>query len=174
MLYTAPSASSPGSGPNADGSSINTFTTSTTGLSVVWSLDTFTGLNPTSSGAITQDRELLFDTSILGGGSGNGDIYLMIPDTYFSSIASTDYIYLYAEFGGAGVINGKNYENSGGFEEFGRLSGLTFTSLPSNEIAPFNPAVIPESSSGSVVALGLATLGWRQVRRRRSASLAAA
>ncbi len=171
VLYRATASSGAAAGPNANGSNLSTFTSTTAGLSVVWSLDSFTGLDPSATGAVTQDSVLLFDTAVLGRGSGVADIYLMIPDSAFAGSQSGDYFYLYAAFGGAGVVNGQNYENSGGFEEFGRVSGLTFTSLPSTIISP---SVIPEASPSAALGIGLAAAGWWRARRRsQTASITA-
>jgi hypothetical protein len=167
VLYTAPSAT----GGNVDASSVPTFI-GNPGLNPVpaWSLDTLSSLDPAS---VTTDRVLLFDTSIMGSGQGVPDIYLMIPETTINQ-SGQDYFYLYAHFGGAGTINGNNYSESSGFEEFGRVSGLGTVTLPGTELPSFNPAAVPETTSGSVVAMGLVAMGWNQIRRRRSGSSASA
>jgi len=139
---------------------------------VRWSLDNLDANK--YSVASGGDRTVLIDTSVVGGGSGSGDMYVLVPTSNFSSMGVNDYVYFYAQFGGAGTIGSINYGSQGGFLEVGLVTaGLTFTSLPSSPIAP-SPSPAPESVPGSALGIGLAAAGWWRARRRsQSASIAA-
>ncbi|MFZ9854484.1 MAG: hypothetical protein ACO3I0_05145 [Limisphaerales bacterium] len=127
---------------------------------VRWSLDDLGSDKYT----VTNDRSVLIDTSVIGGGSGTGDMYALVPTAAFSGLGSSDYLYFYASFGGAGVVGSIDYSSQGGFGEVGLVtSGLTFTSLPSTIISP---SVVPETVPGSALGIGLAAAGWLRSRRR--------
>jgi hypothetical protein len=127
---------------------------------VRWSLDDLASDKYT----VTNDRSVLIDTSVIGGGSGTGDMYVLVPTADFSTLGSNDYLYFYASFGGAGVVGTIDYSSHGGFAEVGLVTGgLTFTSLPSTIISP---SAVPETVPGSALGIGLAAAGWLRSRRR--------
>ena len=116
------------------------------------------------------DREVLIDTSVTGGGSGSGDMYVLVPTSNFSSLGASDYIYFYSQFGAAGTVGGINYASDGGFLEVGLVTaGLTITSLPSNVISP---SAAPETTPSAALGIGLAAAGWLRTRRRQNVAVA--
>lgn len=126
---------------------------------VRWTMDDLAS----DSYTVTNDRSVLIDTGVLGNGSGTGDMFVMVPTSNFSSMSSSDYLYFYASFGGAGVIGTIDYSSNGGFAEVGIMTGgnLTFTSLPGGL-----PTPVPETSPNAVLGIGLAAAGWLRARRR--------
>jgi hypothetical protein len=69
-------------------------------------------------------------------GSGSGDMFLLIPDSLFTSVAgvtNSSNVVLYSAFGGLGILAGGNsfslpagnYGQSDGFEEWGAPGGST-------------------------------------------------
>lgn len=151
--------------PNVNASNLPNFI-SNSNASVVWSLDDLAADKYT----VTVDRSLLAVSG--GGGSGSGDYYVLIPTSAFGSIAGTDYFYMYAQFGAAGVqtVSSGTYDfgNTGGFEEIGIASGLAnFSSVPS-VISPISPA--PEATGQAALPLtlgGMAVAYGRRLRRQR-------
>ena len=116
------------------------------------------------------DRAVLIDTSVTGGGSGSGDMYVLVPTSNFSTLRASDYIYFYSQFGAAGTVGGINYASDGGFLEVGLVTaGLTFTSLPSNVIAA---TAAPETTPSAALGIGLAAAGWLRPRRRQNVAVA--
>ncbi len=85
-------------------------------------------------------------------GSGTDDIAMFIPVSLFANASSTDYVYMYQQWG-----NNFNtsLETQGGFEETRIIAGSTFSQIP--EVSAFLPL-------GVVLATGL---GFRQYRPRR-------
>ena len=167
-------------GPTVWGTSLPNFTGSgTSGApnnfpganpTVRWSLDNLDAdkYTVTSGG----DNTVLIDTSVVGGGSGTGDMYVLVPTAKFSGLGASDYLYFYAEFGAAGTINGNNYGSQGGFLEVGVVTaGLTFTALPP---ATISPSAVPETVPGSALGIGLAAAGWLRARRRSQVAAIAA
>ena len=87
----------------------------------------------------------------LEAGSGNADMRFLVPTASFAGALSTDFVYLYSAFGGKGVVSGRDWGNSDGFEEwaFRRQTGP----VPDGGITAFM--------------LGLSMLGLGVVRRFR-------
>lgn len=74
----------------------------------------------------TKDNFVNLDYTLVGGGSGSGDMVLYVPDAGFSGY---QYIYLYSQFGcvpGSGGVCGTGsntkYQSGAGFEEWWTLS----------------------------------------------------
>ncbi len=80
----------------------------------------------------------------LGAGSGQGDMYLYVPTTMFSTGAG-DYVYLYSKFG---VQSG--YEGNDGFEEWFVRENVT---------PP--PPPVPAPAAVVLGMLGMSVAGWR-------------
>jgi hypothetical protein len=80
---------------------------------------------------------------------------MMVP--VWAGANPANYVYLYSEFGGKGVVGGRNYGHSDGFEEWAVRQG------------PGGTYVIPEPASlivwSLLGAVGIA-IGWR---RRKAA-----
>ncbi|MBA2432337.1 MAG: hypothetical protein H0V56_09495 [Chthoniobacterales bacterium] len=86
-------------------------------------------------------------------GSGSGDAYIYIPASFFAGTLESDFVYLYAGFGGA------DGDAQAGFEEFALV----------NQIVP-----IPELSSFfPIIGLMVAVLATNVLRRRPAAQLTA-
>ena len=68
------------------------------------------------------DNEVLLDASRTSG-SGQGDMFLMVPVSAFGSTASSDFVYLYSLFG-------QNNPNNGGFEEWAIRESTALVPLP--------------------------------------------
>ena len=69
---------------------------------------------------------VLLNSELVSGGSGKGDIEVLIPTSVFTGLAATEFVYLYAGFGyqpdGAfspPAPTGSEWAESDGFEEFG-------------------------------------------------------
>jgi hypothetical protein len=74
---------------------------------------------------------LLYDD--LNTGSGQGDVAFFIPTSILSGVASTDFFYLYQEFGNFGPP----YSSNSGFEETRHGGDLTFVPIPeTNALMP--------------------------------------
>ena len=78
-----------------------------------------------------QDNWVNLNYTLIGGGSGSGDMVLYVPDS--AAFANSQYVYLYSEFGcganftaSAACGNGANqkYQSNAGFEEWW-VPGLT-------------------------------------------------
>jgi hypothetical protein len=80
-------------------------------------------------------------------GSGSGDMFALVPDSFFAGHSPTEYLYLYSHF----------TKSSGGFEEWGVIQSVSPTPGPS----------VPEPSSAMVSLIGVGILGMR--RRRTQA-----
>ena len=90
-----------------------------------------------TSGTLQFDIDSLSNTTLLyddlNTGSGQGDIAFFIPTSALAGVASTDYFYLYQQFGGAGGP----YSSDSGFEETRHGGDLTFIPIPeTNAIFP--------------------------------------
>lgn len=121
------------------------------------SVTTFTGgiLNLSASTLIYQldkggDNWIKMD-SALGHGSGFGDMYAYIPDSFFDiAPSSQEYLYLYSKFG-------VNIPSESGFEEW------AFHDDPL-------PSTVPEPATMSLLGLGIfGLLGFRRRKQERRA-----
>lgn len=72
-----------------------------------------------------QDNTLLYDYK-MNSGSGEGDIAFLVPVSAFAGAQSTDFFYLYQEFGGYGPA----YNSEAGFEETRHAGDITFVPIP--------------------------------------------
>ena len=87
----------------------------------------------------------------LNNGSGSGDMFLYIPTALFTG--PRQYVYLYSHFGdGAGYEN--SFQNTGGFEEWAVLPGVTSTGD--------GGGVVPEPTSMLLLGSGLAGFALRR------------
>jgi hypothetical protein len=94
------------------------------------------------------DNTVQFDAS-RNNGSGSGDAFIYIPTSAFAGTKSSDFVYMYVNFGSA------DETTAGGFEEFTLVPNLT----PVPEMSAFFPIV------GLLVAVGSTSI----LRRRRAA-----
>lgn len=67
-------------------------------------------------------------------GSGEDDMEMLIPVSYFGTYAATDYMYFWAQFGAAGAVGSgstsQSYYGEDGFEEWRVHTGLNHTTVP--------------------------------------------
>jgi len=100
------------------------------------------------------DQYIQLDYLVKGNGSGSSDMVFYLNDALFAGYKSTDYVYLFSQFGDLrGNVNDK-YESQAGFEEW-----FTKSSIP-----PPNTAV-PEPASLLLLGTGLALVARRRARR---------
>lgn len=86
-------------------------------------------------------------------GSGSSDMSVLVPLSFFAGADPNDFMYFYSAFGGLGMVDGRNYSSSDGFEEwsYNREGG-----------------VIPEPASLTLIGLGLLAI-FRRPRRETPA-----
>jgi len=78
------------------------------------------------------DNTILYDYKA-NSGSGEGDIAFIVPTSLFADANSTDFFFLYQEFGGFGV----QYRSEAGFEETRHAGDITFVPIPeTNALMP--------------------------------------
>lgn len=82
------------------------------------------------------DQQVLLD-SALEPGSGVPAVTIEVPTSYFAGVPDSEYVYLFVRAGGAGLVGGRQYGSSGGFEEMSAL-------------IPSNPSAVPVSSAAPV------------------------
>lgn len=119
---------------------------------LVWSMDAG------SEGDVT----LLVDATLTAG-SGQANMGFAIPSSVFSNFTS-GYFYIYYSEGSAGVLNGNDYGNAGGFEEFGLISGQG--NINTSLMTDVTPVTIPVPEPSTAVLGGLGVLAL--LRRRRA------
>jgi len=101
------------------------------------------------------DQYIQLDYLVKGNGSGSSDMVFYLADSLFTGYKSTDYVYLFSQFGDLkGNVNDK-YESQAGFEEW-----FTKSSIP-----PPNTAV-PEPATLLLLGTGLAAVARRGLRRK--------
>jgi len=71
------------------------------------------------------NNTILYDYK-MNSGSGEGDIAFIVPKALFGDASSTDFFYLYQEFGGFGPA----YNSEAGFEETRHAGDVTFIPIP--------------------------------------------
>jgi hypothetical protein len=71
-----------------------------------------------------ENNTILYDD--INTGSGQGDIAFFIPTSALAGVASTDYFYLFQQFGGSGGA----FTSDSGFEETRHGGDLTFVPIP--------------------------------------------
>lgn len=96
----------------------------------------------------TTDNTILLDFQ-LNSGSGSGDMFMLVPVSYFTE--GTDYVYLYSEFGLRGDEPGFEWSSSDGFEEWSHREAGT-----------------PVPEPATLILLGTGLLGVAGKVRRRS------
>ena len=103
-------------------------------------------------GGVGSDRQVNLVVQNTGGndpfgnhGSGSGDLYVYVPVSEVGGSA-TDFLTLYAEFGGG---NAPNYENNDGFEEWAVVN--------TQQVA---------DASGTLMLLGIGLMGLEGLRRK--------
>lgn len=102
------------------------------------------------------DQYVQLDYLVKGNGSGSSDMAFYLKDSLFSGYKSTDYVYLFSQFGDiTGNVNDK-YESQAGFEEW-----FTKSSVP-----PPNIQAVPEPASLLLLGTGLAAVARRRIRRK--------
>lgn len=133
QLYVGPNQASPNASSLAN-------LTSTAGMVKVYDMDLASAISGgNTSGIAASDSEVLMNQSLSGSGSGRSDLVFLVPQTAFTSvpgIQSTWFVYLFTQMG----AKGGNYTSEGGFEEWQRVSGETFSP----------PNLVPEASANGI------------------------
>ncbi len=103
------------------------------------------------------DKSLLFDGSLVGGGSSSVDVVMLIPQSVFAPYASSaNNVFMYFQMGALGTSGGRSWSSDGGFEEWNAVSGLTFTI----------PQPVPEPGTVGAAAAVIAVSGWSWYSRK--------
>lgn len=107
-------------------------------------------------------------------GSGDGDMFMLVPVSNFAGALQTDYVYLYSKFGALGLnptgVPAGNYANSDGFEEWALLpvQPQITNFCTTNPGAPECEEIpeVPEPATLVMLGTGLAALavGMRKLR----------
>jgi hypothetical protein len=107
-----------------------------TGATLRYDLQTATACGtataPGTCSSPQTDHNVILQDSSISAGSGNGyDMVFYVPTSLFSSVASSDYLYLYSRYGmlatGTGILN-QDWRTDSGFEEWAR--DLTASEIP--------------------------------------------
>jgi hypothetical protein len=61
-----------------------------------------------------EDSEILLNYALVSSGSGAADLFAFIPQSLFAGSLSSDYVYLFSQFGG----KGGDYADNAGFQEW--------------------------------------------------------
>lgn len=101
-----------------------------------------------NSNADPTGNSVVLDYALYSGGSGSGDMQLLIPTSMFSGLT---YVIMYSQFGSYPITNG--VPSNAGFEEWSALKG--------------QGTVVPEPSTIIAGALLLVPLGVQTYRRMR-------
>jgi hypothetical protein len=81
------------------------------------------------------DQQILLD-STLEPGSGVPTVTIDIPTSYFADVPDSEFVYVFVRAGGAGLVGGRQYGSSGGFEELSALVPSSPAAVPVTEAAP--------------------------------------
>lgn len=120
--------------------SFDTYANMTGGSALRWDMD----------GAATGNQTAYLDYN-LAAGSGQDDMEVLVPTSYFAGAAPTDYLYLYCKFGAAGTRWAADWNSEDGFEEWRTITG--------------EPPRAPEPST--MLLLGGGLIGMLAARNRR-------
>lgn len=120
--------------------SYDTYANMVAGSALRWDMD----------GALTGNQTAYLDYN-LASGSGQYDMELLVPASYFAGAAPTDFLYLYCKFGAAGDQWAANWNSQDGFEEWSTETGT--------------PPRAPEPST--MLLLGGGLVGMLAARRRK-------
>ena len=135
------------------------------------SLDNFLNGNGANAPTLVWDMDAGADGDVsllvnagLTSGSGQANMGFAVPSSFFSGY-NTGYFFIYYSEGAVGSLNGRDYGNAGGFEEFGLISGQgNINTSQLFNATPERINVVPEP--GTVMVLGgLSMLSL--LRRRR-------
>jgi hypothetical protein len=136
----------------------------------IWDLDT---LMPPDGSPLTPpgDNWINLDYSLVGGGSGSGDMVMYIPDSYFGD---QTYVYLYSQFGcvhkykndkgtcgtyGDGTKYSAPYASQAGFEEWWVYN------YSNQGPGGGGLSAVPEPATFGLLATGLAYVARRRTRK---------
>lgn len=113
------------------------------------------------------DNHILLDYSLFGG-SGNSDLRVYIPvwEGYDTDAGGDLYVYLYSMQGAAGTISGRDFAQSGGFDEWGLRTGAAPPDIPADP----QGGVVPEPTSLALAGFAGIGLALQALRRRKNAT----
>lgn len=127
------------------------------GAKLVYDMD-----DPTLGTGTPVNTVVLMNYLLSSSGSGQADMSFLLPKSLIDTATGTNgtwYVYLYSKFGTFGTYNGQNFDNTAGFEEWQRVSGLTYTP----------PDVVPEAGTTAAGVALAGVAGGVLWRRRRAA-----
>lgn len=94
------------SGDAAHAATFSTYADMVAGSTLRYSMDT-----------VSNDQTVYMDYN-LGAGSGQDDIQILIPTTYFAGAAATDHLILFSQMGASGTTYQADFQSADGFEEW--------------------------------------------------------